>query len=57
MQVCYYRDKGSINKFQVARVTKEGVTVRWVWVRPPHVCVCARVRLVVCAGACAWGKG
>ena len=27
LQVCYYRDKNSINKFQKAKVTAEGVTV------------------------------
>ena len=27
MQVCYYRDKNSINKFQKAKVTAEGVTI------------------------------
>lgn len=27
LQICYYRDKISINKFQVSRVTKAGVTV------------------------------
>lgn len=27
MQVCYYRDKTSINKFQIAKVTKEGVNI------------------------------
>lgn len=27
MQVCYYRDKNSINKFQVAKVTTEGVDI------------------------------
>lgn len=27
MQVCYYRDKNSINKFQVAKVTSEGVDI------------------------------
>jgi 20S proteasome subunit beta 7 len=27
LRVCYYRDKISINKFQVAKVTKEGVTI------------------------------
>lgn len=26
-QVCYYRDKNSINKFQLAKVTAEGVTI------------------------------
>lgn len=26
-QVCYYRDKNSINKFTLARVTKDGVTI------------------------------
>ena len=26
LQVCYYRDKNSINKFQLAKVTKDGVT-------------------------------
>jgi hypothetical protein len=25
--VCYYRDKNSINKFQLAKVTAEGVTI------------------------------
>lgn len=25
--MCYYRDKNSINKFQLAKVTKDGVTV------------------------------
>ena len=27
LQVCYYRDKNSINKFQVAKVTTEGVDI------------------------------
>ena len=27
VQVCYYRDKNSINKFQLAKVTAEGVTI------------------------------
>lgn len=27
LKVCYYRDKNSINKFQLAKVTKEGVTI------------------------------
>ena len=27
LQVCYYRDKSSINKFQKAKVTAEGVTI------------------------------
>ena len=27
LRVCYYRDKASINKFQVAKVTKEGVEI------------------------------
>ena len=27
LQVCYYRDKNSINKFQVAKVTSEGVDI------------------------------
>lgn len=27
MQVCYYRDKQSINKFQIAKVTSAGVTI------------------------------
>jgi len=27
LKVCYYRDKQSINKFQVAKVTKEGTTI------------------------------
>ena len=27
LQVCYYRDKNSINKFQLAKVTAEGVTI------------------------------
>lgn len=27
LRVCYYRDKQSINKFQIAKVTREGVTV------------------------------
>lgn len=27
LRVCYYRDKQSINKFQIAKVTKEGVTI------------------------------
>lgn len=27
LQVCYYRDKNSINKFQLAKVTQEGVTI------------------------------
>lgn len=27
LKVCYYRDKNSINKFQIAKVTAEGVTV------------------------------
>lgn len=27
LRVCYYRDKISINKFQVAKVTKEGVSI------------------------------
>lgn len=27
MQVCHYRDKNSINKFQIAKVTAEGVDV------------------------------
>ncbi|KAI7846152.1 hypothetical protein COHA_000322 [Chlorella ohadii] len=27
LKVCYYRDKNSINKFQLAKVTAEGVTV------------------------------
>ncbi len=26
-QVCYYRDKQSLNKFQVAKVTAEGTSV------------------------------
>lgn len=26
-QVCYYRDKNSINKFQLAKVTAAGVTI------------------------------
>lgn len=26
-QVCYYRDKQTTNKFQIAKVTGEGVTV------------------------------
>lgn len=27
LQVCYYRDKNSINKFQIAKVTADGVDV------------------------------
>ena len=27
LQVCYYRDKNSINKFQVAKVTSDGVDI------------------------------
>ena len=27
LQVCYYRDKQTTNKFQIAKVTKEGVTI------------------------------
>jgi len=27
VQVCYYRDKNSINKFQIAKVTADGVDV------------------------------
>ena len=27
LRVCYYRDKNSINKFQLTKVTKEGVTI------------------------------
>ena len=27
VQVCYYRDKNSINKFQMAKVSAEGVTI------------------------------
>ena len=27
LQVCYYRDKNSINKFQVAKVTTDGVDI------------------------------
>ena len=27
LRVCYYRDKNSINKFQMAKVTEEGVTI------------------------------
>lgn len=27
LKVCYYRDKNSINKFQLAKVTQEGVTI------------------------------
>lgn len=27
LKVCYYRDKNSINKFTLAKVTKEGVTI------------------------------
>lgn len=27
LRVCYYRDKQSINKFQLAKITKEGVTI------------------------------
>lgn len=27
LAVCYYRDKSSINKFQIARVSAEGVSV------------------------------
>lgn len=27
LQVCYYRDKNSINKFQVATVTEKGVDI------------------------------
>jgi len=27
LQVCYYRDKNSINKFQIAKVTTEGIDI------------------------------
>lgn len=27
MQVCHYRDKNSINKFQIAKVTADGVNI------------------------------
>lgn len=27
LQVCYYRDKNSINKFQIAKVTSEGIDI------------------------------
>ena len=27
MQVCYYRDKNSINKFQIAKVTADGIDI------------------------------
>lgn len=27
LRVCYYRDKISINKFQIAKVTKDGVNI------------------------------
>lgn len=27
LKVCYYRDKQSMNKFQIAKVTKDGVTI------------------------------
>jgi 20S proteasome subunit beta 7 len=27
LRVCYYRDKNSINKFQLAKVTKDGVEI------------------------------
>lgn len=27
LKVCYYRDKQSINKFQMARVTKQGIDI------------------------------
>ena len=27
LRVCYYRDKNSINKFQIGKVTAEGVSI------------------------------
>ena len=27
MQVCYYRDKNSINKFQIAKVNADGIDI------------------------------
>jgi hypothetical protein len=33
-QVCYYRDKNSINKFTIAKVSAEGVTISGAWLAP-----------------------
>lgn len=50
LKVCYYRDKQSINKFTMARVTKDGIDIsqpfslatEWEFkVCVVHVCVCS----------------
>lgn len=51
-QVCYYRDKNSINKFQLAKVTAEGVTVSGA--QAAWVCAGCAACLLHPALPCSW---